>query len=87
MNVNSLLQILSFDLPKVNNQVKNTLCIIISSYVACIWYNRDNILVISHDLKAKIIKDQRLKMRILGEKANKVFTDNYCQNIEFIYKL
>ena len=29
--------------------------------------------------KAKIIKDQRLNMKLLGEKANKIFSNNYCR--------
>ena len=88
MNVNSLLKILSFDLPKVNLKVKNTLCIIISSFISCTWYNREKLESIIFILKAKIVRDQKLKLRILGDNFNKVFTENYCKsNIEFIYQL
>ena len=39
-------------------------------------------------LKAKIINDQRIKLRILGKKAKKIFTENYCkENIEYIYEI
>ena len=88
LNLTSLLKILSFDFPKVNIRVQHTLCIIVSSYISCTWYNRDSIESMIYIFKAKIIKDQRLKLRILGDKAKTVFTENYCkENIEFIYEL
>ena len=87
MNINSLLRILSFDIPKVNMEIRNTLCIIVSNYIACIWFNRNNMENITHVFKARIIKDQKLNIKILGEKANKVFSSNYCKSIEFIYNL
>ena len=87
MNVDSLMKILSFDLPKVNINIKNTLCIILSNYIGCIWFNRDNLENIIHVFRARIIKDQKLNMKILGEKADKVFSSNYCKNIEFIYNI
>ena len=79
---------MSFDIPKVNIKVKNTLIIIISSCIACIWYNRTNLDSIFYILKAKIIRDQKLNMKFLGDKASRAFTDNYCRdNIEFISRL
>ena len=79
---------MSFDIHKVNRKVKNTLIVIISSYVACIWYNRNRLESICYILKAKIIRDQKLNMKILGGKSYKIFTDNYCkENIEFINRL
>ena len=88
LNCNSLLQILSFDLPRINIKCKNTLCIIISSYIACAWYNRKDLDYITNKLKAKIIRDQKLKLMILGQKAKDLFTENYCKpNINFIYTL
>ena len=88
LNCNSLLRILSFDLPRIHVKNKNTLCIIISSYIACAWYNRDNLDYLTNKLKAKIIRDQKVKMMILGQKAKDIFTENYCKpNIDFIYTL
>ena len=88
MNVDSLLKKISLDLPKVNMKVRKILCIIMSSFISCTWYNRENLESIINILKAKIIRDQKLKLRILGDKVNKVFTENYCKsNIEFIYQL
>ena len=88
LNLTSLLKILSFEFPKVNVRTQNTLCIIVSSYISCTWYNRENIESMIYIFKAKIIRDQRLKLSILGDKAKFVFTDNYCkENIEFIYEL
>ena len=87
-NQESLSKFMFFDIPKVNVKVKNTLIIIISSYIACIWYNRNNLDQICYILKAKIIKDQKLNMKILGDKVHKIFTENYCKkNIEFINRL
>ena len=88
MNIGSLLKILSLDLPKVNVKVKNTLCIIICSYITAVWFNRDKKEYLLENLKAKIIRDQKIKMEILKDKAKNVFTGNYCKsNIEFIYRL
>ena len=88
MNIDSLLKILSLDLPKVNIKVKNTLNIIICSYITCVWYNRENKEHLVSNLKAKIIRDQKIKIKILKDKAKNVFTENYCKSeIEFIYRL
>ena len=88
INCNSLLKIMSFDLPGIHVKNKNTLCIIISSYIACTWYNRDNLDYLTNKLKAKIIRDQKIKLLILGPKANSIFTENYCKSdINFIYTL
>ena len=39
-------------------------------------------------LKAKVIRDQKLNMKMLGDGARRVFTDNYCkENIECINRL
>ena len=90
MNTNqeSLYGFMTFDVPKVNIKVKNTIIIIMSSYVSCAWYNRDRLDIILHILRAKIINDQKIRMKILGNKAHKLFTENYCKyNIEFIKRL
>ena len=88
MNIDSMLKILSLDLPKVNIKVKNTLCIIICSYITNTWFNRDNTEFIVNSLKAKIVRDQKLNMKVLKDKGGNVFTENYCKNdIEFIYRL
>ena len=88
MNIDSILEILSLDLPKVNIRVKNTLNIIICSYITCVWYNRDKNEYLIENLRAKLIRDQKMNIEILKEKAKNVFTENYCKsNIEFIYRL
>lgn len=79
MNIDSLLKILSLDLPKVNIKVKNTLCIIISSYITRFWFTRDKSEWLIVNLKAKIIRDQKIKLKILKDKAKKVFTENYTE--------
>ena len=88
MNIESLLNILLLDLPKVNIKVKNTLCIIIVSYITNAWFNREKQEYLVESLKAKIVRDQKLNMKILKDKCRNVFTENYCKsNIEFIYRL
>ena len=84
-NLESLSHFMSFDLPKVNVKVKNTLIVVMSSYIACTWYNRHRLDLLIKILMAKIIRDQKLKMKILGPKAQRIFTENYCKShIEFI---
>ena len=78
INCGSLLKILMLDFPKVDKRNVNTLCVIISSYIACTWYSRKKMDNVKYCFRAKIIKDQRLNMKILGAKAHKVFSDNYC---------
>ena len=78
INCGSLLKILMLDFPKVDKRNVNTLCVIISSYIACTWYSRKKMDNVKYCFRAKIIKDQRLNMKILGAKAYKVFSDNYC---------
>ena len=80
MNVeNYLLKCLFFDFPKVNKQIKNTLIIIVSSYIANIWFNRNSLENLDYKLKAKIKMCQKLHMDILQDKGENVFTGNYCK--------
>ena len=86
--MDSMLNILILDLPKVNIKVKNTLCITIISYIANTWYNREKQEQLINSLKSKIVRDQKLNMEILKDKGKEIFTENYCKsNIEFIYRL
>ena len=88
MNIGSLLKVLSLDLPKVNVKVKNTLCIVICNYITNVWFNRDKNEYLLENLKAKIIRDQKIKIMILKDKAKNVFTENYCNiNCDIIYRL
>ena len=82
VNFESMLKIIMLDIPKIERRNVNSLCILISSYIACTWFNRKNMNNIKFCLKAKIIKDQRLKMKILKDKANKIISDNYC-NLDY----
>ena len=72
-----IIKALFFDFPKINKKVTNTLCIIISSYIANIWFNRDNSDDLEYKFKSKIKVNQKLHMEILKDKAMNVFTDNY----------
>ena len=74
----SLLKVLMLDIPKIERRNANSLCIIISSYIACVWFNREHLNSLKYCFKAKLIKDHRINMKILGEKAYKIFSDNYC---------
>ena len=88
MNIDSMLNILLLDLPKVNIKVRNTLCITIISYIANTWFNRDKQGQLINSLKIKIVHDQKLNMEILKDKGKEIFTENYCKsNIDFIYRL
>ena len=78
VKVNSLIKILYLDIPRIDRKNMNSMCVIITCYISCVWRNRENLDPIKNILKAKMIKDQRLHMSILGEKAKKVFSENYC---------
>ena len=75
---NGLLKCLSFDFPKVNKKIQNTMCVIISCYITCIWVNRDDPSFLVNKFKAKIIKTQKTHMKILKDKAIRIFSENYC---------
>ena len=74
----SILKILSLDIPKINKGNMNSLNMIITCYITSVWYNREDLAYLKNIVKAKLIKEQRFHMRILGEKATKVFSENYC---------
>ena len=42
VNLDSLIKVLMLDIPKINKRNVNSLCIIISSYLACVWFNRES---------------------------------------------
>ena len=76
------------EFPKIDKRNVNSLCVIISSYIATVWFNRKNDENLIYIFKAKIIKDQRLNMKILDIKALRIFSDNYCNlNREIINRL
>ena len=88
INCNDLSRIIFLELPKIDIRSKNTLCIIICSFIACVWFERNNLEQLIYTLKAKIIKDQKLNLMILKQKAKKIFSENYINsNIEFIHSL
>ena len=79
IQVTSLIKILSLDLPKIEKRNMNSLCLIISGYISAVWYNRKDLRFIKNMVLAKIIRDQRFNLRLLEDKAKKVFSENYCQ--------
>ena len=79
MNIRDvILKILLFDFPKVDRRIQNTLCIIISSYICCIWSNRENPCYLSNKFKSKVIKEQKYHKLRLKENIKDIFTDSYC---------
>ena len=75
---NNLLQCMFLEFPKVTKDIQNTLCVIICSYISCVWYNREESHLEIYRLKAKIIKVQRDHMVIYKDRAKILFTENYC---------
>ena len=73
----NFINLLHLDLPKTNKKIRNTLCIILSTYTACIWYNRERPNYVLNAMKAKIIKDCRMKKKIFGDKFRTLFTEKY----------
>ena len=74
----SLLKILYLDIPKINKRNVNSLSIIISCYISAVWFHRNDMDYIKNVVKAILIREQRFHMKLLGGKAKKVFSDNYC---------
>ena len=89
MNIgNDLLRCLFLDFPKVHKTVQNTLCIIISSYISWVWYNREEPNLTINSFKAKMIRVQKSHMLIYKDKTNVMFTENYCNmNRDILYRL
>ena len=76
------------ELPRIDKRNRNTLGLVICSYIVCVWYKRNSLDQLLYTLKAKIIRDQKLNLMILKQKAGKIFSENYCKtNIEFIQSL
>ena len=75
----SIIKYLFFQFPKINKKIRNTLCIVLSSYISIIWSNREDPENLLNKFKAKILRDQRLNMLILDSKAKDIFTENYCK--------
>ena len=73
-----LLKLLFFEFPRVDKRIQNTICITMSSYISCIWYNRDNSEHLLNKLKSKIIREQKYHKLVLKEKIQDIFTENYC---------
>ena len=79
IQVVSLLKILFLDFPKIDKRNMNTLCVIVSGYISSVWYNRKDLRFIKNIVMAKTIRDQCFNLKILGDRANDVFSENYCQ--------
>ena len=79
VQIDSMIRILSLDIPKIENRNKNCLYILLSCYVSSVWLNRENIDNMKYIVKSNIIKTQRFHMQLLGRKADAIFSKNYCQ--------
>ena len=73
----NLLKLLFFEIPKIDKKIQNTICIIISAYISCIWYNREDTSSIIYKFKAKIIREQKYHKLLLKENMQNIFTENY----------
>ena len=73
-----LLKLLFLEIPRVEKRIRNTICITMSSYISCIWYNRDNSEHLLNKLKSKIIREQKYHKLVLKGKIQDIFTENYC---------
>ena len=73
----NLLKLLFLVFPKIEKKIQNTICIVISSYISCTWYNREDTRFLTYKFKAKIIEGQKYHKLILKEKMQNIFTENY----------
>ena len=78
VKINSMLKLLYLDIPRIDKKNMNSICCIVSCYISSVWYNREDLTYIKGIVKARLIKGQRFHMTLLGEKAKKVFSENYC---------
>ena len=69
---------LFLEFPYINNRMVNTLTVIMSCYISCIWINRDKLEFIDKKLKAKIIRERNFLMYMLKDKSKKIFCDKFC---------
>ena len=80
MYINDMTSLINLDIPKVNIKTKNTLTIILSNYIICNRYCREEMDLLEIRLKRKLIRDHKLKMILLKDKARMLFTENFCKN-------
>ena len=73
----NLLKLMFLEFPRIDRKIQNTLCIIISSYISCIWYNREDANFLIYKLKAKIIREQKYHKLMLKDRMHNLFTENY----------
>ena len=58
----------------VNKRMVNTLSVIVCNYLACIWFNRENMEFIEKKkIRAKVIKERNFIRYTLKENLNKFF--------------
>ena len=79
LQVNDMEHLLYLDIPKIDKKNINSLSIIISCYISSVWFNRGNLLYVKNIVKAKILRERRFHMRMLGESIHKFFSENYCK--------
>ena len=78
IQLGSLLKILYLDFPKIEKRNMNSLCVIVAGYISTVWYSRKDLRFIRNIVMSKIIRDQHFNLKLLGENAIKVFSENYC---------
>ena len=84
-NINAqgiMLKCLFFDFPKVDVKIRNTLNIIMSTYISVIWYNRDvaeNFYYTKQKFKEKLLYQQNLHKLALNDRIFDIFTVNYSE--------
>ena len=74
---NHLLKLLFLVIPKIEQRIQNTICIVISSYISCTWHNKEDTRFLTYKFKAKIIEGHKYHKLILKEKMQNIFTENY----------
>ena len=78
IKISNLSVFIMLDFPYVNRKMVNTLSVIICNYLACIWFNRENMDYIDKILKAKIVRERNFLRYLLREKFEQIFCGRYC---------
>ena len=79
MRFYSIEKLLLLELPNIQRKVKNVMCIIICNFIACIWYNRENLEFIKEKVVAKIWKEKKFVMVLLKDKSKDILCKRYCE--------
>ena len=79
MRFYSIIKLLSLEFPNLPKKTKNAMCLVICNFIACVWYNRDDIECIEEIVISRTLKEKRFIMNLLKDKAKDILCKKYCE--------